>query len=153
MDTIMKVLQGPIAGTLGAVNDIIGKFVQDPNQKAQAQLAVLQAQQDLTLKLEAASTEWVKAQADVIKAEATSESWLTRNWRPITMMVFVFIVAFNYIVAPLFHLSVLPVPADMWELLKLGITGYVVGRSAEKIIPVVGDAATEIAQHIAAGKK
>lgn len=140
MDTIMKALQGPLAGTLGAVNDILGKFITDPAAKAQAELAVLQAQNDLQLKLEEASTEWAKAQAGVIEAEAKSESWLTRNWRPITMMVFVFIVAFNYIIAPIFSVNALAIPPDMWEMLKLGITGYVVGRSAEKIVPTIADA-------------
>jgi hypothetical protein len=32
------------------------------------------------------------------------------------------------------------IPADMWDLLKIGIGGYTIGRSAEKIIPAAIDA-------------
>ncbi|MCS7280543.1 MAG: hypothetical protein NZ583_02795 [Desulfobacterota bacterium] len=36
--------------------------------------------------------------------------------------------------APLFRLPSLEIPPDMWTLLEIGIGGYVVGRSAEKIV-------------------
>ena len=29
----------------------------------------------------------------------------------------------------------LPIPADMWELIKIGMGGYIIGRSAEKVVP------------------
>jgi len=79
----------------------------------------------------------LNAQKEVIVAEATGHSWLQRNWRPITMLVFVYIVAHNYIVAPLFSLKELPIPPDMWSLLKIGIGGYVIGRSVEKTVPLI----------------
>jgi hypothetical protein len=52
---------------------------------------------------------------------------------------FVFIVANNYIIAPyaqaLSGASVsLPTPPDLWALIKIGLGGYVVGRSAEKCV-------------------
>jgi hypothetical protein len=54
------------------------------------------------------------------------------------MMVFVFIVANNYIIAPAQALSgasvSLPTPPDLWALIKIGLGGYVVGRSAEKCV-------------------
>lgn len=72
----------------------------------------------------------------IIRAEANSQSWLTRNWRPITMMVFVVIIANNYILYPYLSLffreaPMLEIPPDMWDLLKLGIGGYIAGRSIE----------------------
>ena len=81
----------------------------------------------------------LEAQAGIIGAEAKGESWLQRNWRPVTMMVFVFIVANNYVIAPyaqaIFDRSVsLPTPPDLWALIKIGLGGYVVGRSAEKCV-------------------
>ena len=42
----------------------------------------------------------------------------------------------NYIVHPWFGLRMLPLPPDMWELLKIGVGGYVVGRSVEKGVKV-----------------
>lgn len=103
--------------------------------------------QDLGAKLKAsiqtavlsADAEALQEQAGIVAAEAKGESWLQRNWRPLTMMVFVFIVANNYIIAPyaqaISGTSVsLPTPPDLWALIKIGLGGYVVGRSAEKCV-------------------
>ena len=56
------------------------------------------------------------------------------------MLIFVAIIANNYIIAPYIQVLFgkqftvfLPIPPDMWGLLKLGIGGYILGRSAEKI--------------------
>lgn len=70
----------------------------------------------------------------MLVSEADGHNWLKRNWRPITMLVFVYIIAHNYIFAPVFGIQSLPIPPDMWRLLEIGIGGYVVGRSAEKIV-------------------
>ena len=136
MPSILDALN-PVTGIISSVSGILDKFIPNAEDKAKAQLALAQLQSDATLKLAELDAQNAQTQAGVITAEAKSESWLTRNWRPITMMVFVTIVAFNYIVAPLFSLKALPLPPDMWELLKLGIGGYVLGRSAEKILPTV----------------
>ena len=87
----------------------------------------------------AADAEALKAQAGIVTAEAQGESWLQRNWRPLTMMVFVFIVFNNYILAPYLQTMAgwsvsLATPPDLWALIKLGLGGYVVGRSAEKCV-------------------
>ena len=89
-------------------------------------------------------SEQIQAQAKIITAEAKSESWIARNWRPMIMLLFGVIIANNYILYPwfseLFDLDVMmPVPAEMWGLLKLGLGGYVVGRSVEKGIKVWKD--------------
>lgn len=70
--------------------------------------------------------------ASVIMAEANGESWLQRNWRPLLMLLFGVIVANNFLIVPLFSTPKADIPPDMWDLLKLGIGGYVMGRSAEK---------------------
>jgi hypothetical protein len=103
--------------------------------------------QDLNARLKAsiqtavltADSNALQAQAGIITAEAKGESGLQRNWRPLTMMVFVFIVFNNYILAPylqaMFSWSVsLQTPPDLWALIKIGLGGYVVGRSAEKCV-------------------
>lgn len=80
----------------------------------------------------------VQAQAGNIQAEAKSDSWLAANWRPILMLTFTFIVAMNYAILPIVswfgvHQAPLVLPTDMWDLLKIGVGGYIVGRSGEKI--------------------
>ena len=80
----------------------------------------------------------VQAKAKVVEAEAKSEHWIVASWRPITMLTFVFIIANNYIFVPyaevLFSVKVptLELTEQMWELIKLGLGGYVIGRSFEK---------------------
>jgi|TARA_R110000796_G_scaffold137009_1_gene253079 hypothetical protein len=86
------------------------------------------------------STE-VKASSSIIRAEIKSDSYLAKNWRPITMLTFVVIIANNYIIYPYLQLffnsgAMLDIPPDMWGLLKIGLGGYVVGRSVEKGVQV-----------------
>ena len=73
-----------------------------------------------------------KMQTDVIITEAKG-NWLQRRWRPILMLSFGFIVIYVKFIGPLFGLPIPPLELEFWELLKIGIGGYVVGRSAEKI--------------------
>ena len=81
----------------------------------------------------------INAQRDIIVAEAKSESWIAQSWRPLTMLTFTFIVANNYIIYPYLNLFfdtgiMLSLPEALWDLLKIGLGGYIVGRSAEKAI-------------------
>ncbi len=75
----------------------------------------------------------------IIKAEAESEHPLTAQWRPITMLVFVAIIANNYLLYPYLSLfwgeaPILTLPDHMWELLKIGLGGYIVSRGVEKVV-------------------
>ena len=72
--------------------------------------------------------------ANNIKAEIQGESWLQRNWRPMLMCLFGYIIAHNHIIAPILSIEFLPMPQALWELLKIGIGGYVISRGAEKSI-------------------
>lgn len=71
-------------------------------------------------------------QADIINAEAKG-NFLQRSWRPILMLGFGFVVLYSKFIAPAFNLPNTELEPDFWELLRLGIGGYVIGRSAEKI--------------------
>lgn len=80
----------------------------------------------------------IAQQAQVLTSEIKGQSWLQRNWRPSIMLLFGYIIFNNYILAPYVgfffdKFPVLPIPDDLWDLLKLGIGGYICGRSAEKI--------------------
>ena len=74
--------------------------------------------------------EQLQARARIVEAEAKSEHWLTATWRPITMLVFCALV-----VADSFGWLASPLAAEAWTLLQIGLGGYVVGRSAEKVGP------------------
>ena len=77
-----------------------------------------------------------EAKASIIVAETKSESWITRSWRPITMLTFVALIVM--ISTGLMDTDALAaVPTQLWTLITIGIGGYMGGRSAEKIIPGV----------------
>jgi hypothetical protein len=132
-----NILASLLAGGAGQLLGGIGTLAKDirsaitgdisPEKKAEINTKLLE--------LEAASA---SVQAKVIMAEAGGTG-LKSMWRPITMLVFVYIIAHNYIFAPIIQMFyppmiVLEVPTDLWNLLKIGLGGYIVGRSGEKII-------------------
>ena len=79
--------------------------------------------------------EQFKARAAIVKAEAESEHWLTSTWRPITMLSFVALVVADQTGLLAFRLA-----DEAWVLLQIGLGGYVVGRSAEKVAPSIIEA-------------
>jgi len=84
----------------------------------------------------------INARAGIITAEAKGDSWMQRNWRPILMLSIVSIVVNNYIIFPYVDLfgykaMVLDLPDRMWGLMEIGVGGYVLGRSGEKIVTQV----------------
>jgi hypothetical protein len=74
----------------------------------------------------------LEMQGQVITAEAQGKSWIQRNWRPITMLTFL-----GLIICDSFGLLKFRLAAEAWGLLKIGLGGYVIGRSAEKIVPSI----------------
>lgn len=137
---LTSILKNPITEILGSVGDIIGKFVTSPDDKLKAQLELAKLTADFNLKLAELDTEWAKVQAEVITAEVKSESWMARNWRPILMLVFTYIILHTYVIVPVFSIKPVTIPEQMWELLKLGMGGYVIGRTVEKTAPKIIEA-------------
>jgi hypothetical protein len=71
-------------------------------------------------------------QQAIVTAEANSSNWLAASWRPITMLTFLALV-----VGDTFGLFATPLRDEAWTLLQIGLGGYVVGRSGEKIAKVL----------------
>lgn len=128
-----------LGGIVKPVADLIGEVVEDKDKAAElrAHLHALQIQfAEKGLNYE---QEMAKLKANIITAEASGESWLQRNWRPGTMVTFVALVVAKWLgftapgIAPEMELQLM-------SLIQLGLGGYVVGRSVEKIAPVIADA-------------
>ena len=83
----------------------------------------------ITAKIIDYETKLLDSKASIITAEATGQSWIQRNWRPITMLTFL-----GLVVCDSFGWLASPLAAEAWTLLQIGLGGYVVGRSGEKII-------------------
>jgi hypothetical protein len=83
-----------------------------------------------------------EAQRDVLVTE-TRGNWLQRSWRPVLMLSFGFIVMYAYFFEPAFLLSdgeagvADTLNENFWGLLKLGVGGYIIGRSTEKVATTV----------------
>jgi len=105
-------------------------------EKLAAKAAMLEVEVGFLEKAIEFETKALDAKTSIITAETKSESWITRNWRPLTMLSFV-----AAILAYWFGLTPDTIPAyaieDMFTLVKLGLTGYVVSRGAEKVVPGV----------------
>ena len=122
----MKKIFDWFGGTV--IKDLLGgldKLFTSKEEKIKAENIIKQILIEKQLELQ-------QMQTDVILAEAKG-NWLQRSWRPVLMLSFGFIVIYVKFLAPVFDLVVPELELEFWELLKIGIGGYVVGRSAEKI--------------------
>jgi len=129
----------PLADLLGGlikpVAGLIDELTTSEEEKLRAKATLLAIQADLAAKLAEYERDVVREAAATIRAEAQSASWLARNWRPMTMLLFAYVIAHNYVLVPIFSLPSTLIVPDMWELLKIGMGGYVIGRSLEKVVP------------------
>ena len=75
-------IQTPWGAVVNGIISVIDKVIPDPAQKAQAQLAVLQLQQNGQLEQLKADVQASLAQVDVNKVEAASPSLFKSGWRP-----------------------------------------------------------------------
>lgn len=120
---MLQMLLGPIAGLIGKVID---KAVPDKNEAMRLKFEVTKAMQEME------ATE-LQGAIDIIKAEAQGGSWIQRSWRPILMLWFAALVGAHWLGFTPENLPPEAVAA-LLDIVKVGIGGYVVGRTAEKSI-------------------
>ena len=71
------------------------------------------------------------AAARIVLAEAQG-SWIKGNWRPLTMLIFVGLICAHWLGFTPDNLSEAQV-LELMDLVQIGLGGYVLGRSAEKV--------------------
>ena len=124
---------GEILGILGKVaGGVADRIFPDPEQE----LKRIELQQALQAAVLERTSEIERAAAEVVKAEAQGQSWLQRTWRPITMLVFVGLIVARWLGWSAPNLGEAEV-LKLWDIVEIGLGGYVIGRSAEKILPNV----------------
>ena len=79
------------------------------------------------------------AAGDIIKAEAQSEHWLAACWRPILMLTFGGLIVARWLGWSAPGISEAEV-LKLWDIVQLGLGGYVIGRSIEKVAPQIAAA-------------
>lgn len=117
---------------------IVNKFI--PNQEERDKLKI-----EITKEV----TKQMELQADLIKAEQKSDTWLTRNWRPLFMVLCGIIIGSHWVlydiipyIRTVFDLNFwIPqdpgLSPDLWYTINLGLGGYIGGRTAEKIAKII----------------
>lgn len=131
-----------LAALLPALVPILGDAIRnlfpDPAEAARAQ-----AQINAALMTNAGEIE--RAAAGIVQAEAQSGNWLAASWRPIVMLVFTALIVARWLGYSAPGISEAEV-LKLWDIVQLGLGGYVIGRSVEKIVP-------QVVQAIAAGRR
>ena len=118
----------PLKDVADLANSIIGKFVADPNEKLALQSQILASQTALTAKALDLQSQVVDAQSKIITAEATSSSWLEKDWRPLLMLFFAVVVGFAIFNGgyDLAGRAINPsYVSDAMTIVKIGVGGYI----------------------------
>ena len=114
----------PVKGIVGAVSELVDRLTLPAREKKQLETDLLKV-----------FVEWeqrvMEARSEVL-AEEVRGNWLQRSWRPLVMLTFALIV----LVGTFTSLPILADTSQFWDLLEVGIGGYVMGRSGEKILQV-----------------
>jgi len=130
-----------LSALIKPVFSVIDKYIDNETERERLKAKI----QEQLLRNNAAE---LKAASEIITAEARGESWLQRNWRPILMLTIVAIVANNYLLAPYVQafggVAVnLDLPPELFNLMTVGVGGYVVSRGAEKVSKTIAPAVAE----------
>jgi hypothetical protein len=107
---------------------LIDEIHTSDEEKLQLQAQIKAVENELLAKVIDYESKLLESKTAIITAEATGQSWMQCNWRPITMLTFLALVVLNS-----FGLLVTPLANEAWTLLQIGLGGYVAGRSAEKM--------------------
>ena len=123
----------PILGPI--LNTVAGSLFPNPEDEIKR----LQLQQQIPMLLAQQAGAIEAAAADIVRTEAASQHWLAANWRPLTMLTFVALIVARFLgwgapnVTEAEYLR-------LWDLMTIGLGGYVGGRTIEKVAPTIAAA-------------
>lgn len=127
-----------LSAAVTPITNLIDNLHTSDEERETLRLGFTKLQNSITSQILELEGQLLTAQTSIIVAEAKSQSWIARNWRPITMLVFLVLV-----VCDSFGWLATPLAPEAWTLLQIGLGGYVAGRSLEKIIPSVKNLTTK----------
>jgi len=118
-------------GILGAVAPMVKTLFNTIDKTIENKAEAEKIKQSIQQQLLSGQLKELEAQAQIITAEAQG-GWLQRNWRPLLMLVFA-----GLVVAHWFGFTAPNIPESvqnsLLNIVLVGVGGYVVGRSGEKI--------------------
>lgn len=134
---------GAIFSAIGSIfkpiSDAIDNVHTSEEERLEAKATLTAVQAEVAKKWFDLEMKLADLQAAIVKAEMEHGNWLTKSWRPITMLTFLWlVVSYWYGLVP----PNLPPEAisAILDIIKWGLGGYVVGRSAEKVVPAIVNA-------------
>jgi hypothetical protein len=132
----------PLAGLLDIGGKLIDKLIPDPAAKAKAQLDLATLAQDGELAAMANETKLYETEqnnlTDRMKADMGSDSWLSKNIRPMTLIA-IFVGYFMFAMMSAFGYNANEAYVTLlgqWGMLVMSF--YFGGRTLEKIIDMKG---------------
>lgn len=126
-----------VKGLFSPVKDLISEAITDKDKANELRAALYGIEAQVVSKVIEYEGKLVEAQSSTINSEAKGESWLQRNWRPLTMLTFTGLVVAKWLGLTVDTGITEAVEIELMNLIQIGLGGYVVGRSAEKIVPQV----------------
>lgn len=111
-----------VTNLVSAVGEIVDRLTLPGREKKQLETDILRL-------LIAVEEKTISEQAASIREEARG-NWLQRSWRPIVMLVFTLII----LAGTFLNLPILADTSRFWDLLKIGLGGYIIGRGSEQLV-------------------
>lgn len=120
-----------ILAAISGIGNIISGFFGFKKEQADVMGKAITALGDAT----ASNSEREKAIATIISAEANNGG-LSANWRPLLMLLFMgLLISFWFgFTPPNISGEMPPMISEIFDIIKIGIAGYIPARSIEKII-------------------
>lgn len=115
----------PVVNMVNAIGELVGRLTLPAREKKELEAEIMKLMYEY-------EREIAEVQANVIQAEATG-NWLQRSWRPLVMLTFAVII----LVGTFTSLPILADSSRFWDLLEIGLGGYVIGRSGEKMLGAI----------------
>lgn len=134
---LSKILGAGAKETIDSIGNTIDK-IDKSDEKLEMQLKYKQLLMEMEGSYLNYESKLLESQSKIIESEAKGDSWLQRNWRPLLMLICMFIILNNYVLVPYFGIPVAVLDDHIWTLMEMGVTGYVAGRSLEKISENLG---------------
>jgi len=114
-----------VKNVVSAVGEIVDRLTLPAREKKQLEAELLRAFMEWEKRVMEGKTEML--------VEEARGNWLQRSWRPLVMLTFAVIV----LAGAFTSLPILEDTSRFWDLLEIGLGGYVIGRSGEKMAAAV----------------
>lgn len=124
-----------ITAIVTAISTVLARVIPDPDKRMQVELEIQKA-------LLSSQSAIYDAMKTVMAADAASEGWATRNARPIVVFWCLSMITW-VVISPMFGLqeatigAIKAVPSDLWNLVMVGIGGYILAKSVTDAVKAV----------------